>query len=76
MELSHLVSDAESLEPRSGLRAVVALRRLAGRLEAIHVARAREQGLSWAQIAAELEVTKQSVHKKYVQRSRIMTRGQ
>lgn len=68
MELSELVGDPTTMDPREGLRAVVALHRLAARLEAFHVARARAAGLSWAQIAAELQVTKQTVHKKYVSR--------
>ncbi|WP_432487078.1 helix-turn-helix domain-containing protein [Kineococcus sp. SYSU DK018] len=57
--------EAEAVDARTGLRTVLALRRLAARLEAVHVARAREQGLSWAEIAAELEVTRQTVHKKH-----------
>lgn len=69
MDLTELVGDPEATDPREGLRAVVALHRLAGRLEALHVARARAAGLSWAQIAAELQVTKQTVHKKYVTRA-------
>ena len=56
---------AETADPREGLRTVLALHRLASRLEALHVARAREQGMSWAEIAVELEVTRQSVHKKH-----------
>ena len=70
MDLAELVRDPETVDPRAGLRAVVALHRLAARLEALHVARARAAGLSWSQIAAELQVTKQSVHKKYSGRGR------
>jgi hypothetical protein len=47
------------------LRAVAALRRLVEQLEALHVQAAREQGWSWAQIAAALGVSKQAVHKKH-----------
>ncbi len=68
MELDAVVRQAQDTDPRAGLRAVVALRRLAARLEALHVARAREEGLSWAAIAAELEVTRQSVHERYHRR--------
>ncbi len=50
---------------REGLRTVVALRRLTAQLEALHVAAAREAGMSWADIAAELQVTRQTVHKKH-----------
>lgn len=52
-------------DPAVGLRAVVALHRLAERMEAIQVANARRQGWSWAQIAEVLGVTKQAVHQKY-----------
>jgi hypothetical protein len=47
------------------LRAVRALRRLAERVEAEQVARARDQGWSWQQIADGLGMTRQSVHAKY-----------
>ena len=56
---------AVSVEPADGLRTVVALRRLASRLEDLHVERARAAGMSWAEIATHLEVTRQTVHKKH-----------
>lgn len=59
--------DATGEDPRSGLRAVRSLRELANRLEALHVKRARSVGLSWQEIANELNVTRQAVHKKYRQ---------
>jgi hypothetical protein len=65
------VSTEESLgasaaaDPAAGLRAVLALRRLAERVEAAQVARARDQGWSWQQIADVLGMTRQSVHAKY-----------
>ena len=52
-------------DPEIGLRAVVALQRLAERMEAIQVVNARRQGWSWARIAEALGVTKQAVHQKY-----------
>jgi hypothetical protein len=52
-------------DPSVGLRAVLALRRLAERVEAEQVARARDQGWSWQQIAEGLGMTRQSVHAKY-----------
>lgn len=52
-------------DPAVGLRAVKALRRLADKLEALHVERARSLGWSWQQIADALDVTRQSVHHKY-----------
>lgn len=56
---------AAAVGPAEGLRTVVALRRLASRLEDLHVGRARADGMSWAEIAAHLEVTRQTVHKKH-----------
>lgn len=60
-----LVRDADSDDPRSGLRAVAALRRLLEHLERLHVDRARAAGWSWQEIAGELGVTKQTVHRKH-----------
>ncbi|BBY44364.1 helix-turn-helix domain-containing protein [Mycolicibacterium celeriflavum] len=54
-----------STDPAVGLAAVRALQRLQERVEAIHVANAREQGWSWQAIAAALEVSRQAVHQKY-----------
>jgi hypothetical protein len=52
-------------DPVVGFRAVLALRRLAERVEARQVALARAQGWSWQQIGDALGVTRQSVHTKY-----------
>jgi hypothetical protein len=52
-------------DPAIGLRAAVALRRLAERVEAGSVATARRDGWSWQQIGDALGVTRQSVHTKY-----------
>jgi hypothetical protein len=52
-------------DPAVGLRASLALHRLAERVEAKHVAAARERGWSWQQIGDALGVTRQSVHAKY-----------
>jgi hypothetical protein len=52
-------------DPAVGLRAVLALRRLAERVEANQVALARRQGWSWQQIGDALGITRQSVHQKY-----------
>jgi DNA-binding NarL/FixJ family response regulator len=62
--------DTDDLEPHEGLRAVVAFRRLADRLEDYHVARAIREGWSWARIAEALNVTRQAVHKKHAARLR------
>ena len=64
-DVTGLLQAAESADVRVGLRAAVALRRLAERLEALQVERARQQGWSWQQIADVLEVTRQAVHKRY-----------
>jgi DNA-binding NarL/FixJ family response regulator len=58
-------SASPSADPSVGLRAVLALRRLTERVEAEQVARARDQGWSWQQIADGLGMTRQSVHAKY-----------
>jgi DNA-directed RNA polymerase specialized sigma24 family protein len=52
-------------DPAVGLRAVASLRTLVERLEALHVAQAREQGWSWQEIGAALGVSKQAVHRKH-----------
>ena len=54
-----------SSEPAVGFRAVLALRRLAERLEAEQVLAARRRGWSWQEIGDALGVTRQSVHAKY-----------
>jgi hypothetical protein len=66
------MDDAEQLseaiassDPAVGLRGVLALRRLAERVEAEQVRAARSEGWSWQQIGEALGVTRQSVHAKY-----------
>ncbi len=63
MEPSQIAADVS--DPAQGLRAVLALRRLAERLEAEQVALARRQGWSWQEIGDALGVTRQSVHAKH-----------
>jgi len=60
-----LAAAASGPDLRKGLRAALALRRLADTLEALQVANARRQGWSWQEIAEALEISKQAVHKKY-----------
>jgi DNA-directed RNA polymerase specialized sigma24 family protein len=67
-ELADLTDAASTVDPAVGLRAVRALQRLQERLEAIHVANAREQGWSWQAIAEALGVSRQAVHQKYNRR--------
>lgn len=62
---SEHVEAAASADPTVGLRAVLALRRLLERLEAIQVANARRHGWSWQAIADALGVSRQAVHQKY-----------
>ncbi|MCX5041752.1 helix-turn-helix domain-containing protein [Aldersonia sp. NBC_00410] len=69
-EATSLAAAAGSPDPNVGLRAVIALRRLAERLEAIQVDNARAQGWSWQQIADSLEVSRQAVHQKHNRRGR------
>ena len=65
MDTGKLGEDLSSDDPAVGLRASLALHRLAERVEASQVAAARELGWSWQQIGDALGVTRQSVHTKY-----------
>ncbi|HEX6234768.1 MAG TPA: helix-turn-helix domain-containing protein [Jiangellaceae bacterium] len=56
---------ATNQDPRIGLRAVAALRRLVEQLEALQVDNARRCGWSWEEIGTALGVSKQAVHKKH-----------
>ena len=64
MDIEKLSVDVSSDDPAVGLRASLALHRLAERVEANHVAAARGKGW-WQQIGDALGVTRQSVHTKY-----------
>jgi DNA-directed RNA polymerase specialized sigma24 family protein len=68
-DAAEIADDATSTDPAVGLRSVRALARLADSLEALQVGRARALGWSWQQIADELGVSRQAVHKKYRRRS-------
>jgi hypothetical protein len=57
-----------SEDPAQGLRAALALHRIAERVEAHQVAIARAHGWSWQQIGDALGITRQSVHAKYGKR--------
>jgi hypothetical protein len=65
MDVSQLSTELTSDDPSQGFRAVLALRRLAERVEAMQVANARRQGWSWQQIGDALGITRQSAHAKY-----------
>jgi len=60
--------EAVPRDPGEGLAAVVALRRLADRLEAAQVELAILEGWSWREVAAALGVSRQAVHKKHAKR--------
>jgi hypothetical protein len=64
-EATDLAAAASSADPKVGLRAVLALRRLLEGLEHLQVTNARRKGWSWQEIADALEVTRQGVHKKH-----------
>ena len=64
-DMNDLTVAASGTDVRTGLRAALALRRLAERLEALQVSNARRQGWSWQEIAEALEVSKQAVHQKH-----------
>jgi DNA-directed RNA polymerase specialized sigma24 family protein len=59
------VASAESGDPRGLLRRIAQQRAELDRAESLSVRRARNSGLTWQEIAGELGVTKQAVHKRY-----------
>ena len=65
MDVEEITEAIESEDPAQGLRAALALHRIAERVEARQVAVARGQGWSWQQIGDALGITRQSVHAKY-----------
>jgi hypothetical protein len=65
MDLARLSRGIGADDPSVGLRAVVALRRLADQVENSQVAAARRDGLSWEQIGDALGVSRQAAHKKH-----------
>src|SRR3712207_9401018 len=67
-EATKLANAVDSKDPRVGLRAVAALRRLLEQLEALQVANARAAGWSWPEIAAELGGSRPAVPKKHAGR--------
>jgi hypothetical protein len=65
MDIEDGATETAMRDPSAGLRAALALHRLAERTEAHQVATARNKGWSWQQIGDALGVTRQSVHVKY-----------
>ncbi len=75
MDTPNITQGVGSADPAVGLRAVASLRRLAEQLESLQVDHARDLGWSWAQVAAQLGVSKQAVHQKHGARTTTTTRG-
>ena len=65
MDLSQAARAATDVDPATGLRAVLALRRLIDDLERRQVAQARRAGWSWQQIGDALGISRQAAHKKH-----------
>ena len=63
--MSELLKIPSADDPAEALAAVVSLRRLAEQLERAAVARAVEDGWTWAQVAEALGVTRQAAHKRH-----------
>ena len=63
--MSELLKIPSPDDPAEALAAVVSLRRLAEQLERAAVARAIEDGWTWAQVAEALGVTRQAAHKRH-----------
>jgi DNA-binding NarL/FixJ family response regulator len=64
-DATQVAAAASSRDPAVGLAAVASLRTLLESLEELQVSNARDQGWSWQQIADQLRVSRQAVHKKY-----------
>lgn len=71
VEATKLAAAASSADPRAGLTAVAALRRLLETLETLQVDSARAQGWSWQDISDVLGVSKQAAHKKHAAGGRL-----
>jgi len=67
-DATRLADEMSSTDPEVGLRAVASLRLLLESVEQLQVARAREHGWSWQEIARSLGVSRQAVHQKYARR--------
>jgi DNA-binding NarL/FixJ family response regulator len=68
VDIAEITEAIGSEDPAKGLRASLALHRIAERVEARQVAVARAHGWSWQQIGDALGITRQSVHAKYGKR--------
>ncbi len=59
------LEDATPADPADALAAVIAMRRLADRMERAAVLRAIADGWTWQQVADALGVSRQAVHKRF-----------
>jgi DNA-directed RNA polymerase specialized sigma24 family protein len=59
------IDAADGQDPHEALRVAAEARRKAERQQDAAVRRARVAGLSWAEIATHLGVSKQAAHRKY-----------
>jgi transcriptional regulator of acetoin/glycerol metabolism len=73
-DATELAEATASRDPVIGLRAVASLRVLLESLEELQVRNAREQGWSWQQVADQLGVSRQAVHKKHGRRGLLRRR--
>ncbi len=73
-DTASVATAASSKDPAVGLRAVRSLRVLVERLETLQVQNARDSGWTWEQIAQELGVSRQAVHKKHAARRGLLRR--
>ena len=71
-EAPELAGQLGSKDPAVGLQAVAALRSLLDQIERLHVDNARDLGWSWADVARNLGVSRQSVHEKHAPRRKSM----
>ena len=64
------ISRPDPGDPATAIAAVIALRRLADRMEREAVDTALALGWSWAQVAQALGVSRQAAHKRHAARTR------
>lgn len=69
-DMTERIEIPDASDPEAALATVVALRRLADRLEVAATAEAARAGWSWAEIAQSLGVSRQAAHRKLAHRIR------
>lgn len=67
--------DDSNPDPAAAIAAVIALRRMADRMEREAVDRAIASGWTWQQVAQALGVTRQAAHQRHAARVRAGARG-